>query len=335
MLRILINLETLLYLIPFIIFLNLKFVTMKAAITSCIIFLSFYLQAQRTIHIVSTNGYTVNITLSPISIVPINSCSSGTFNITIPYSITYTGTSLPSNLFTLQGTIDCSNASGIFFDLPNANSNIVSGTATSSTSSTGNNQCGAVTCSTVHVLIDGPGISSQTINVSVRSLPIRLEEFNVSSFDSKNKIQWSAVANSYTEGYELERSADLKTWNVLNKFPSNRTLDHYEYVDPNPLSLSYYRIKSMDFDGAFIYSSIKSIRSSTNGIIQLYPNPVVNELMVSRTLANHELHLTDLMGRKLATIISNGDHTIVSLSHLSPGMYLIDYQGQIIKFVKS
>ncbi|MEP7321943.1 MAG: T9SS type A sorting domain-containing protein [Saprospiraceae bacterium] len=286
----------------------------------------------QTVDVVSTDGYTVHITLSPFSIVPINSCNTGNYMVDLPYNISFTGSNIPSSLYTLQGTIDCSSAANIFFDLPN---NGGAGTSNSSTASTDNNQCGAVTCSTIHIMIEGPGISNRTIDISGTRLAIALTMFNVASVNNSIKIHWSSLASINSKGYDIERSADLKNWKRLETYTSNHSLDQYEYLDLYPLNpVSYYRIKSIDIDGSFIYSTVKSVRTFSRKLISLYPNPVKHILTLEPTQVDATYSISDLMGRIIETKTTSDRQTNIGVDHLRSGMYMIQYAGSTGMFIK-
>src|SRR5690348_4037784 len=79
--------------------------------------------------VASTNVYLIHINVTPVAIVPNSStCVNGyNYNVKLNYTITFTGSNIPSNLYTLQGSIGCG-ANTHFFQLPN---NGGSGTVTS------------------------------------------------------------------------------------------------------------------------------------------------------------------------------------------------------------
>src|ERR1700742_149682 len=73
--------------------------------------------SQATVH--STTGYTVNMVVIPSTILPSTlSCTWGyNYNVRAGYVVTFTGTNIPSALYTLQGYLTC-NSQQNFFSLP-------------------------------------------------------------------------------------------------------------------------------------------------------------------------------------------------------------------------
>jgi hypothetical protein len=119
--------------------------------------------------ITSDNGYQVNVEVEAVSITPASmSCEWGyNYTVQIEYDITFSGNNIPAELWTLQGSIGCGSNS-LFFDLPN---NGGSGAVTSAQSWTSSNNCALASpqlleCNQISIQINGPGISTQTINLS-------------------------------------------------------------------------------------------------------------------------------------------------------------------------
>ncbi|MDG1766259.1 MAG: HYR domain-containing protein, partial [Flavobacteriales bacterium] len=127
--------------------------------------------------ITSSNGYNVNINVDAININPSSfSCAFGyNYTVDLAYTVTFDGANIPSNLFTLQGTIGCG-LNSHFFNLPNTGG---SGTVTSANSYTSNTDCATVTpeslgCNTINIQISGPGIPNQTITLNPSAVPVTM-----------------------------------------------------------------------------------------------------------------------------------------------------------------
>ena len=134
------------------------------------LFLTESTSSQCVISVPSTTGYTVNITLTPTSIVAPSLCLNGyNYNVAINYVITFTGSNIPRRLYTLQATLGCG-ASSHFFSLPK--SPAVGSLVTQSNVWTNNTNCATATlasfgCNTFNVTIEGPGIPQQVISCNL------------------------------------------------------------------------------------------------------------------------------------------------------------------------
>ncbi|MES1223820.1 MAG: hypothetical protein ABUT20_50460, partial [Bacteroidota bacterium] len=93
------------------------------------IFLNMSVSAQ--INVVSTNGYIVDINVTPIGIdAASNSCKWGyNYTVKLNYHVSFVGSNKPSSLYTLQGSVGCGSSTS-FFDLPNNGGNGVVSSAT-------------------------------------------------------------------------------------------------------------------------------------------------------------------------------------------------------------
>lgn len=283
----------------------------------------------------SSNGYQVSITINPYSIVPnAANCPNGVYHVSIPYNIFFSGSNIPpGGLYTLQGTIDCIGASGIFFDLPN---NGGSGTSNSSNASTTNGNCPNITCSSIHITIQGPGISSQTINFSGRSLPIEITEFNVSNMDNKALINWQILEVLNLNRFELERSQDLNLWNKIQTiYPESNELQ-FQFEDFFPISpRSYYRLKFVDNNSNYDYSQIKVFQAGNNKFLKIHPNPVTSTLTIDNISEKSMFNLIDITGRKLKSIGTNNTSLIINIDDLKQGIYFLTEKNSIYKIIKT
>lgn len=131
--------------------------------------------------VASSNGYSVNIKVWPISVNPVGTtCDYGyDYTVTLGYDISFSGSGIPAGLYTLQGTLGC----GGFFSLPNGGG---SGTVETANAWRGASDCATITpeilgCTDATIVIDGPGIPNQNI-----SLPL----------SSPNAVELTVVDNS-------------------------------------------------------------------------------------------------------------------------------------------
>ncbi|WP_194972768.1 hypothetical protein [Aquiflexum lacus] len=130
---------------------------------------------------------------------------------------------------------------------------------------------------------------------SCRILPVELLYFN-SNFSPQNGatiINWSTAKEWENSHFEIERSEmNIKKFKKIGQVKGigwTETISSYSYEDKNlPISggIVYYRLKQVDFNGNFEYSSVVSVNlpmlQVTNGIWRAYPNPTENgQLRVS------------------------------------------------------
>ncbi|PWJ55955.1 putative secreted protein (Por secretion system target) [Dyadobacter jejuensis] len=114
-------------------------------------------------------------------------------------------------------------------------------------------------------------------------LPVTLTQFNVSRDEQSALLNWSTANEENSNVFVIERSADAKNWNEIGQVnASELSLKElkYSFSDASPYAgINYYRLKMVDLDGSFAYSSIRSLRMDAVASVVLYPNPVSNRLM--------------------------------------------------------
>ena len=124
------------------------------------------------------------------------------------------------------------------------------------------------------VLINGYTPSSNTFNFNFGGtailgcnpppiLPIELLSFKGEALSEKNKITWSTVTETNNSYFNIERSVDATTFEVVGKLQgagNSVSIKNYSYLDLKPLpKTSYYRLKQVDNNGEYKYSTIISV----------------------------------------------------------------------------
>ncbi|MDG2041503.1 MAG: T9SS type A sorting domain-containing protein [Bacteroidia bacterium] len=123
----------------------------------------------------------------------------------------------------------------------------------------------------------------------------------------------------------------------------------YTFVDESISLIQntvFYRLKQVDFDGAFEYSDIRVVRFDELGRgihFSAYPNPTTNELSVMVSLSEgkaYQIEVTDLHGVKVHHenhTFTNGIHKL-NTSEWNSGMYILqvatDKGSKYVKVMK-
>ena len=95
-------------------------------------------------------------------------------------------------------------------------------------------------------------------------LPVTLVSFAVTKLNAVSQLKWSTTQEVNADRFIIQRSTNAKDWkNVGEKLANGASsnLINYAFTDPKPLKgTSYYRLKMVDKDKTFAYSSIKSLK---------------------------------------------------------------------------
>jgi hypothetical protein len=164
--------------------------------------------------------------------------------------------------------------------------------------------------------------------------------------DGSTRLDWSAQNEGRLSGYEVQRSSNGYSWFPLGQVAAPG--GSYTFADPRPFGGStYYRLRLVYADGSPGYSAIRQVgtESGTAAFIQLYPNPVEQQLSFEyHATASGQvvLRILDTAGRQHGLVvrrISPGNNPFVfDTSRLARGLYLLQtVSGQEVhtaKFVK-
>jgi hypothetical protein len=157
-------------------------------------------------------------------------------------------------------------------------------------------------------------------------LPVTLISFTAVAEARTALLSWATTAETNSDRFELERSQNGKIWNkigtVASSGESNVLLD-YVYVDKAPLSgVNLYRLKMVDKDNTFAYSSIRQVTFEVRADIATYPNPVSDKLLVRNFDQVKEVAVNSTSGRELfydGKVSSQG----IDVSKLPAGIYIV------------
>jgi len=176
------------------------------------------------------------------------------------------------------------------------------------------------------------------------TLPLNLLTFT-GSLQRNNTalLKWETENEVNVSHFKVERSADGNSFIAIGEVRaqgSNNTTTQYSLVDNNIANLSspviYYRLKMMDIDGSFKYSSIVPISlADITGRITLAPNPVINEVKVSINApadGKVQWRLIDNTGRvimynSLLVRKGTGNNFTIDMSKKANGSYYLSVEG--------
>ncbi len=124
-----------------------------------------------------------------------------------------------------------------------------------------------------------PGNGFACVRTNAAPLPVELTSFTAIVNGRNVKLVWNTASELNNFGFEIER-ATINTWNKIGFVEgagNSNTPRSYAFVDGFAQGVAQYRLKQIDRDGSFEYSSIveANIALSANDLTlaQNYPNP--------------------------------------------------------------
>ncbi|SDF51625.1 Por secretion system C-terminal sorting domain-containing protein [Dyadobacter soli] len=176
-------------------------------------------------------------------------------------------------------------------------------------------------------LQDAAGVKSATpgtFSIAANApFPVKLIDFTAKTVEHEVQLAWSTSEETASSHFEIQHSTDSRNWAPLGTVTSHQNsvvTKHYDFVHLNVgAGTHFYRLKMVDLDGSFTFSTIRSV-GATTGDFKLYPNPADAFVHISGREGD-EVRVYDLSGRlRLKTRVSNGQ---IGLAGLESGTYLI------------
>lgn len=180
------------------------------------------------------------------------------------------------------------------------------------------------------------------------ALPLDLLGFEGALHGTSSLLWWKTASEINFSHFELEYSEDGEDFSQITTVGSKgnnaQTSNYYEYVDKDRILFgnAYYRLKMVDFDGTFKYSSVIVVKYNIDLPLRIYPNPATDVLNIVHPLTNgvEKILIMDMQGKYIAegALTASTNQTIVPLDLLNQGMYYLvyadGYNNQSIKFYK-
>ena len=187
---------------------------------------------------------------------------------------------------------------------------------------------------------DGPGNGDCTIltsNISLTPLSVNFVNFEVFDLGKMTKLSFETESETNNDYFTIERSADGRNFEAIGEIKgagnSNQELS-YEFVDENPLAgINYYRIKQTDFDGAYSYTEIRSVRHQTKNVI-VSPSRTDGKLNVTSEMDNYDVVIYNTGGQEVQRHMALSGDQSLSIEALQAGVYFVKVMDQTIRIVK-
>lgn len=164
-------------------------------------------------------------------------------------------------------------------------------------------------------------------------VPVKLTNFEAMKVNADVKLKWNTENEINNSHFEIERSSDGVNFQFIASVNGNgnsTTLLSYDYNDRNAMSLNnlwFYRLKQIDFDGGFNYSTVAVVKGTSISRYAVYPNPSRNTFQIRLNETASEAvgyRLISTAGNVVKRGLLNGNVEQVNTSSLSNGIYILE-----------
>lgn len=188
------------------------------------------------------------------------------------------------------------------------------------------------------VSFDVTGFSGFFVKTQATSLPVQWLQIHARLNNQQQPILNWEVMEYNVAAYHVESSEDASNFRLIDRIPGKGDgANSYQYEGTVKVNQpTWYRIRQEDIDGKITYSKIlKLVPDRSEEGINLYPNPVKDNLYIAGTGRTGSAQLIDLQGRILSKIVFNGSPKWLNMTGCAPGIYLLKTQdGQTYKILK-
>ncbi|NUN10601.1 MAG: T9SS type A sorting domain-containing protein [Ignavibacteriaceae bacterium] len=174
-------------------------------------------------------------------------------------------------------------------------------------------------------------------------VPVELTSFKANTVGNNVTLNWSTATETNNRGFEIQRKSgsDFVTVGFVSGKGTTTETQNYSYTDKvDQFGAVSYRLKQIDFDGTYAYSSVvetEILKPATFEMAQNYPNPFNPSTNIKFGLAADSkvsLKVFNILGQEVATLVNAsmtaGNHTVkFDASSLQSGIYFarIDASG--------
>jgi len=181
---------------------------------------------------------------------------------------------------------------------------------------------------TPYALIDADGIYASICDV----LPVTLISFTATEKDNAVRLEWVTAGEINTRSFELYRSSDGINYKLITTVAahgSQAASTQYSFEDDQPSAgNNFYKLKSVDRDGTYSFSEVRTIALSKI-LIKIFPNPVKDWMNVelNGVAGSTQLNIYSAEGKlvlkKSATAQSGSIKQVLDIRNLTAGTYIL------------
>jgi hypothetical protein len=191
-----------------------------------------------------------------------------------------------------------------------------------------------------YAFVDAAGIQDPTPATYTLSwqpttpLPVTLESFTATKNNCVATLNWKTFTEVNTNKFEIEMSTQqnnmyAKVGSVAAKGNST-SIESYAFNYPMQTGVVYYfRLKMINLDGTYAYSSIQTVSCMDKQEITFYPNPTKDIVKIAgMEKGKNIVSILSNDGRVIKYATTNNATAEFTLAGLPNGMYILKTQNE-------
>ena len=164
--------------------------------------------------------------------------------------------------------------------------------------------------------------------------PVTWIAFTGTPDDGAVDLDWTTGSEENSDYFGVERQHPSGDWAEIGRVSAvgfSTEATDYDFTDPAPGATDpvLYRLRQVDFDGTFDYSSIVAVRLPAASSVSLFPNPATRTLFLSGRVPGRAYRITDVTGRTLLSgrLADTARPRIDLPVSLATGVYFLHFEG--------
>lgn len=168
-----------------------------------------------------------------------------------------------------------------------------------------------------------------TIGSTSAVLPITLTSFTGIASGCTANLAWTTATETNSSYYAVEASTDAATYNQVAKVNSKNSATGagYTYTSALVSGTTYFRLKAVDNDGKFIYSSVVTVTGTgacgMSSSVMVSPNPTKNVINIQGLTIGNTISIYGINGQKMTSVIATGTNQSINISSFAKGVYMM------------
>jgi hypothetical protein len=167
------------------------------------------------------------------------------------------------------------------------------------------------------------------------TLPVTLVSFSGQNNAEGNRLVWQTSSEINNAGFVVESSLNSMNFAKIGFVEGSGDANsdkHYSFVDTKPGSMTYYRLKQMDFDKSSSYSKIIAVKKMKDfpSKVSVYPNPSNGQIFIEAANLEQEYSIKTLNG-KIIKEASKLPTRPIDTRNIQNGIYLLTIGNDVFK----
>jgi len=193
-------------------------------------------------------------------------------------------------------------------------------------------------------IYDNTGVGAAWVFTNSANLPVTITSFKAFQKTTGIQVEWNTQNEINLYSYEVEKSNNSSNFTKAGTVIATG-LSTYHWFDANPTNgNNYYRLKMIDKDGSFKYSSIVNVKiGGIKNVFAVAGNPINNNTLVLQMenveKGNYAVSIYNSIGQQMMnrTIVHEGGSSTQTLylGTISAGTYQLSIISKNVKTTKT